>query len=82
MSWSSNAPRFEQGILAENADVATRILERIRAEGPLSTLDFERGPTVDWWWAPTNVARAVLEAYSVSGVLGLARRRATGASTT
>ena len=74
VSWQFNAPRFEQGILAENADVATKILERIRVEGPLSTLDFERGPTVDWWWAPTSVTRAVLEAYSVSGVLGLSRR--------
>jgi uncharacterized protein YcaQ len=74
VSWRLNAPRFEQGILAENADVAAGILERIREEGPLSTLDFERGPAVEWFWAPTNVSRAVLEAYSVSGVLGLARR--------
>jgi len=73
-SWRVNAPRFEQGILTEHADVAKGIIERIRAEGPLSTLDFERGPVVDWWWAPTNVTRAVLEAYSVSGVLGLSRR--------
>src|SRR5258707_345581 len=74
VSWQLSAARHEPGILAENAEVATRILERIRAEGPLSTLAFERGPAVDWWWAPTNVARAVLEAYSVSGVLGLSRR--------
>jgi uncharacterized protein YcaQ len=74
VTWRLNAPRFEQGIFAENAEVATQILERIRVEGPLSTLDFERGPAVDWFWAPTNVARAVLEAYSVSGVLGLSRR--------
>ncbi len=74
VSWRLNAPRFEEGILAENADVATQILERIRVEGPLSTLDFERGPAVEWFWAPTSVARAVLEAYSVSGVLALSRR--------
>ena len=74
ISWRLNRPRFEQGILAEHADVATAILERIREEGPLSTLDFERGPAIDWWWAPTNVTRAVLEALSVSGVLGLSRR--------
>jgi uncharacterized protein YcaQ len=74
VSWRLNKPRFERGILAENAEVATGILERIRAEGPLSTLEFERGPAVDWFWAPTNVARAVLEAYAVSGVLGLSRR--------
>src|SRR5918995_6395968 len=32
-----NAPR----LLAENADVAERVVERIRVEGPLSALDFE-----------------------------------------
>jgi len=51
VSWQLSAARHEQGILAENAEVATRILERIRAEGPLSTLAFERGPAVAWWWA-------------------------------
>ena len=63
-------------ILAENAAVATRVLERIRREGPLSALDFERerGPTTDWFGMPTNAVRAVLEAYSLTGVLGLARR--------
>jgi hypothetical protein len=71
---SANASR----ILAENAEVAEQVLERIRAEGPLSTLDFERGPAVEslwgWEWAPSSVVRGVLEAYFVSGVLGLARR--------
>ena len=67
-----NAPR----VLAENAEVAERVLERIRAEGPLSALDFERerGATTDWFGMPTNTVRAVLEAYTVTGVLGLARR--------
>ena len=69
---SRNAPR----VLAENADVAERVLERIRAEGPMSSLDFERerGATIDWFGVPTNTVRAVLEAYNVTGVLGLARR--------
>ena len=69
---SRNASRT----LAENADVAGRVLERIRAEGPLSSLDFEseRGATTDWFGVPTNTVRAVLEAYAVTGVLGLARR--------
>jgi uncharacterized protein len=74
VSWRIEGPRYEAGILNEHAEFASRVLERIRMEGPLSTLDFERGPAVDWWWAPTNAARAVLEAYAVSGVLGLARR--------
>jgi uncharacterized protein YcaQ len=66
--------RYEAELLAEHAEYAQKVLDRIRAEGPLSTLDFERGPSVEWWWAPTNVARAVLETYAVTGVLGLARR--------
>jgi hypothetical protein len=63
-------------VLAENAEVAKRVLERIRVEGHLSSLDFERerGPTTDWFGMPTNAVRAVLEAYSLTGVLGLARR--------
>jgi uncharacterized protein len=69
---SLNAPR----ILADNAEVAARVVERIRADGPLSSLDLERerGPTTDWFGKPTNAVRAVLEAYAVTGVLGLARR--------
>jgi uncharacterized protein len=67
-----DAPR----VLAENAEVAERVLGQIRADGPLSSLDFERerGATTDWFGIPTNVVRAVLEAYTVTGVLGLARR--------
>ena len=63
-------------VLAENDEVARQVLERIRTEGPLSALDFERakGETTDWFGIPTNTVRAVLEAYSVTGVLGLARR--------
>jgi uncharacterized protein len=61
-------------ILAENAEVAERVLERIRADGPLSSRDFESGPTIDWWGLRTNAVRAVLEAYTMTGVLGLARR--------
>jgi uncharacterized protein YcaQ len=69
---SRNAPRT----IAQNADVAARVLERIRADGPLSSLDFERqtGATTDWFGVPTNTVRAMLEAYAVTGVLGLARR--------
>ena len=63
-------------LLAEQADVARRVLERIRKEGPLSSRDFEheRGGTTDWFGIPTNTVRAVLEAYTTTSVLGLARR--------
>jgi uncharacterized protein YcaQ len=70
--WSRNA----QGVLTDNAEVAGRVLERVRADGPLAVGDFERerGAMTDWFGAPANVVRAVLEAYTVTGVLGLARR--------
>jgi uncharacterized protein YcaQ len=76
LPWFRVPNRHASRLLAENADVAGRVLERIRAEGPLSSLDFEseRGPTTDWFGVPTNTVRAVLEAYAVTGVLGLARR--------
>ena len=63
-------------VLADNPEVAKRVLERIRAEGPLSSLDFEReaGPTKDWFGAPMNAVRAVLEAYVRTGDLATARR--------
>jgi uncharacterized protein YcaQ len=71
-----NLSRRSSALITENAAVAERVLERIRADGPLSALDFEpeRGPATDWFGMPTNVVRAVLEAYCVTGVLGLARR--------
>ena len=71
-TWSRQGRR----VLAENAQVAERVLERIQVDGPLSALDFERerGATTDWFGMPTNAVRAVLEAYAVTGVLGLARR--------
>jgi uncharacterized protein len=63
-------------IIEENADVAEQVLERIRVEGPMSSLDFERtkGEMTDWFGLPTNTVRAVLEAYALTGVLGLSRR--------
>jgi uncharacterized protein YcaQ len=69
-------PRFHAAALAENAVVAERVLERIRADGPLSSADFarERGATKDWFGMPENAVRSVLEAYTVAGAIGLARR--------
>jgi uncharacterized protein len=64
-----------QRTLDDNAEVAARVLERIRAEGALSTGDFERVRTsTDWFGMPANVVRDVLDAYVVTGVIGLARR--------
>jgi uncharacterized protein YcaQ len=62
--------------LDDNAEVAARILERLRSEGPLSTGDFEvvRGKETDWFGMPANVVREVLDALVLTGVVGLARR--------
>jgi hypothetical protein len=69
-------PAFHSRALADNAEVAERVLERVRREGPVSSADFEResSPTKDWFGMPENAVRAVLEAYTVSGVIGLDRR--------
>ena len=74
--WGRKGPRFHAAALADNAEVAERVLDRIRAEGPLSTHDFERqsGATKNWFGMPENAVRSVLEAYTVMGVIGLARR--------
>ena len=68
--------RFHAAALADNAAVAERVLERIRTDGPLSSADFqpESGRTKDWFGLPENAVRSVLEAYTVAGVIGLARR--------
>jgi uncharacterized protein len=67
---------FHAAILAGNAAVTQRVLRRIRAEGALSALDFEpeHGAPTDWFGVPENVVRAVLEAATVTGEIGLARR--------
>ena len=44
------------------------------ARSPRSTSSASAATTVDWFGVKTNVVRAVLEAYTVTGVLGLARR--------
>src|ERR1700733_9066070 len=76
LGFGRKGPRFHAAILAENAVVAGRVLARIRAEGALSALDFEpeHGAPKDWFGMPENVVRAVLEAHTVTGGIGLARR--------
>ncbi len=75
IQWARHAERYEEGILREQAEVASFIIKRIEQEGPLSTGAFtEHAHSVDWWWAPTRVSRAVLEALFVTGRVGIARR--------
>jgi uncharacterized protein len=68
--------RFHAAALTDNAEVAEKVLERIRTDGPLSSADFEHesGQTKNWFGLPENAVRSVLEAYTVAGEIGLARR--------
>ncbi len=76
VSGGRKGPAFHSQALAANADVAERVLARIRADGPLSSADFEReiGATKNWFGMPENAVRSVLEACTVAGEIGLARR--------
>jgi len=75
LAWDQSHAHYRDRILRDQAPVAEAILERIRADGPLSTAAFrEHNHAIDWWWAPTPAARAVAEALFVSGRLGIARR--------
>jgi uncharacterized protein YcaQ len=73
VSWTQT--QHARGILADNAEVAKKVLERIRTEGPLSAIDFERGPSMDWWLGPSSIVRLVLESYAATGVLSLSQRQ-------
>jgi uncharacterized protein YcaQ len=50
------------------------LLERIRAEGPLSSTDIEPRASIDWYWRPTNQVRALLEALAEAGLIAISRR--------
>jgi uncharacterized protein YcaQ len=74
-AWDHAATHYDEGILREHAETAAAILARIGSDGPLSTDAFRHlAARVDWWWAETPVARAVMEALFVTGRLGIARR--------
>jgi uncharacterized protein len=73
-AWERFAAEHEDAAFARYPDTVAHVLDEIRARGPLSSLDFERRATIDWYWGPTSEARAVLEALTEAGVISLARR--------
>lgn len=75
ISWERADRYYRDTILREQEATATAILGRIGDEGPLTTAAFrDHAHAVDWWWAATPAARAVMEALFVSGRLGISRR--------
>jgi uncharacterized protein YcaQ len=74
-SWTRDTDRYSDGVLRDHADVVDEILAELKKRGPLTTADFaHHSYSVDWWWAPTRAARAVLEALFVVGRVGISRR--------
>ncbi len=74
VAWDRAARRHAEGSFDEHAPLVTELLDRIRAEGELSSTDVEPRAAIDWYWRPTNQVRAILEALGEAGVLGLSRR--------
>jgi uncharacterized protein len=74
VAWDRSATRHDAGSFDEHAPLVAELLERIRAEGELSSTDLEPRAAIDWYWRPTNPVRALLEALAEAGILGLSRR--------
>jgi uncharacterized protein YcaQ len=74
LSWQQFGESHRNGAFARHQKTVDLVLQRIRREGPLSSLDFERGATVDWYWGPTSEVRATMEALSEAGIISLQRR--------
>ncbi len=73
-TWDRFLELHRDDAFVRHRETMDHVLDRIRQEGPLSSLDFGRRATVDWYWGPTSEVRAVLEALSEAGILSLARR--------
>jgi uncharacterized protein YcaQ len=74
VTWDRHEIAHRSDTFERYAETMTHVLDRIRAEGPLASIEFERKAAVAWYWGPTGEVRAVLEALAEAGVLGLARR--------
>lgn len=58
----------------EASNATSKILKKINANGPASSLDFKDSSKTDWAWGPTNVTRAALEILYAEGKLGIHHR--------
>jgi len=74
IAWDREHRRHHEETFPEHAEVIEDLLDRIRAGGPLSSLDVETHAEIDWYWRPTNRVRALLEALAEAGILGISRR--------
>jgi uncharacterized protein YcaQ len=74
VAWDLSRVEHTGAAFDEHAPLVEELLERIRADGPLSSTDVAPRAAIDWYWRPTNPVRAILEALAEAGILGLVRR--------
>ncbi len=74
LTWDRARRAHDGAAFREHGDHVAELLGRIRRDGPISTTDLDRSEAIDWYWGPTLKSRAVLEALSEAGILGIARR--------
>ncbi|HSS35250.1 MAG TPA: crosslink repair DNA glycosylase YcaQ family protein [Patescibacteria group bacterium] len=74
LTWDANRIGHEGSTFDEHGALVEELLDRIRRDGPLSSIDVEPRASIEWYWRPTNQVRAVLEALGEAGILGLSRR--------
>ena len=74
VAWDLSRVEHTGAAFDEHAPLVEELLERIRADGPLSSTDVAPRAAIDWYWRPTNQVRAILEALAEAGILGLVRR--------
>lgn len=54
--------------------IAPQVIAAIEERGPLSSLDLDFNQAVNWFWAPTRLARAALESLYFNGELVIYRK--------
>jgi uncharacterized protein YcaQ len=74
IAWDLSHADHTGAAFDEHAPLVEELLDRIRANGPLSATDVAPRAAIDWYWRPTNQVRAILEALAEAGILAIARR--------
>ena len=62
---------------AHVAETMPRLLEEIRVHGVRSSADFEKQTIREWFWGPTQLAKATLDALQYEGSILVCRRDGT-----
>ena len=68
---SMNSDRYSK----ELREAGKILKQHIRENGPICSSEIKMGKKVDWFWAPTSMARASLEALFFNGELGVHHKK-------